>query len=627
MPSQQDSRCLEAVACPTAALTLLRLASAMLALGGGLDPPVKQWQAVAWRALVAGRSFAALDAARQPRSTPHALFSHLPSSQELLVRLEHLSGRALHAFAGAEDRWVPGSLREVPLLEEIERRLARLEQWLSMQGEVLSRAACFVTQSAGCMEADASCREDERTGDWKMEDVEVVKAEVFAPPQRQRQRGAWHLEQSVRLLAASAAEAGRLQREESALLHQMMLALSVSLSEAAVACLEEAAALDCNRGSIEERLQVLDKADEKLCRAEDLASASGHKAASALARASRGHLCGLAADMLVDLALLTGTGLADVQLTSQEASVLHRLCEEDDEDEHDDEEEKEDEKKSEDIFAFIGRLGDRAVSVTVAALHSIDPVVEPDAAATLSLMVSASLQVAATRLWALPPPTLTAAECRRAALDMFARAMQAIPGEGAAGSSSSGGHGVADGKAARLTAQAHLALCEVHAGIGTSCSLGSERPQHRQQRVLHHLDRAREALHRAAAEDARDSLATSLVLVRAHVLQAQLLGLGCIPSKRPNEQGLEEVIAGSRATVAALERCKTAGESAHASRMEVAWDESRALLLEHARSMLRILCTSKPASTGDLRWKDLYRASLKLQPSQLSGLVEAYDRL
>ena len=43
-------------------------------------------------------------------------------------------------------------------------------------------------------------------------------------------------------------------------------------------------------------LEALALAGEQLRRAEDLSEASGHRAAAALARASRGQLCGLAAE-------------------------------------------------------------------------------------------------------------------------------------------------------------------------------------------------------------------------------------------------------------------------------------------------------------------------------------------
>ncbi|CAE8668720.1 unnamed protein product, partial [Polarella glacialis] len=114
---EDDRRRLEAIACPTAALSMLRLASVLRqttcpqrwgsASSNNNDnnnknnnknnnlPGAKSVQDLIWRALVAGRGFSALDAARQPRPEPQPIFSQLPTSDELLVRVEHLCGSFL----------------------------------------------------------------------------------------------------------------------------------------------------------------------------------------------------------------------------------------------------------------------------------------------------------------------------------------------------------------------------------------------------------------------------------------------------------------------------------------------------------------------------------------------------
>ena len=151
-------RSLDGIARPISAVVLLQLASALLWEGenasnsncvAGAASPRRQagqqvpsellCKAIIWRALLAARQFA-MDATPRPEAQP--FFSELPSNEELLLRserlgrkateghrpwLRHLSGRALLIFAN-------GSLKvdtdECALLEELEHRLARLEEWL-----------------------------------------------------------------------------------------------------------------------------------------------------------------------------------------------------------------------------------------------------------------------------------------------------------------------------------------------------------------------------------------------------------------------------------------------------------------------------------------------------------------
>ncbi|CAJ1349783.1 unnamed protein product, partial [Effrenium voratum] len=172
-------------------------------------------------------------------------------------------------------------------------------------------------------------------------------------PAAWRVRAAKHIERSIRLLPQDIVEA-RSQRGCSTLLNQLMMTLSVSLSEAAVSSAElEKLGRDPPDGLPSEALA---ESYEQLCRAEDLAEAAGHKAGEALARASRGHLCSLAADAVVHAGLRRGDPFGYV-LSPEEVEVLRSLCEDDEPDQQD-------------ALLFLGRLGDRAVSETFAALQS-----------------------------------------------------------------------------------------------------------------------------------------------------------------------------------------------------------------------------------------------------------------
>eukprot|EP00930_Biecheleria_cincta_P002525 TRINITY_DN103536_c0_g1_i1.p1 TRINITY_DN103536_c0_g1~~TRINITY_DN103536_c0_g1_i1.p1 ORF type:complete len:1352 (+),score=272.85 TRINITY_DN103536_c0_g1_i1:33-4088(+) len=585
---EEDKKRLEALAWPTAALALLRLASTLLA--GSDSLPLQRLQAGAWRALCAGRRFAALDALQQPRPEPQPLFVSLPSSEELVVRLEHLSGRALLRFAGSacdgspEDKTT--AVEAQMLIDEVERKLARLEHWLTIhdgpQGETIGPAA----------------------------------AQEALVPSYCRLRGAWHLEQSVRLLPHGLVEAAR-DKHTHELLHQLMLSVSAALSEAVAGSLDASGPHE--GGSWSSSLEALQAAHDQLCRGEDLATAVGHRAAAALAQASRGHLCSLAADVLVGRVLdsqSSGHDGDNVQLSAEELSVLYRICEEDDTSENEGDEASKDGERDGDALTLIGRLGDRAVATAMTALQSIDCIVEPGAVTSLSLMASGALQSAASRLQALPPPGLPVAECRRATFDMLTQALQVLPAS--IGSSSTAASNMPRHlaqQAACLAAQANLTQCELYANI---CVGSSDKPQQRQQHIQWHLDKACAALHCAVTQEEHGvSPMTSSVLAHAHLLRSQLLGTGRVVSKRPQEQSVQEVMAGCRILVNA---------PAQAALPDDVRAKAQELLLEQARIALRALCAGvkeKPAS--DVCWKELYRISLKLEPSGLEQLLVAYS--
>eukprot|EP00435_Cladocopium_sp_Y103_P020712 s1596_g5.t1 len=351
---------------------------------------------------------------------------------------------------------------------------------------------------------------------------------------------------------------------------------------------------------------ALQPANEHLCRAEDLADAAGYKAAAALARASRGHLCGLAADALVQLAPKRGrSGSTLLELLAEdEVEVIQSLCDDDDF------------AEAADVMDIIGRLSDLAASETFAALNSLDPVVESDAAATLSLMASGAIQAAVGRLQTLPPPNLSSEECGRAQLDMLSQALQTLPGEGA-GCPSLGGNARLEQQAEILAAQAHLAMTEVHLhlnGLPSGPHSGRQKPSKpsKPSKPQWSLEKGRSALHRAAVKVEHDPV-VKLLLVHAHLLGAQVQGQETGPKKL--EHSLEELISASRISVD-LNQSQGGSVAIQAAR------ESRALLLESVRTSLRALCTGKACNEG---WKDLYRFALKLQASQLNELVLAYD--
>ncbi|CAJ1403843.1 unnamed protein product [Effrenium voratum] len=542
--SEEDRKRLEALAAPTSALALLRLAS----LAGSLS---QRRQDMIWRALVAGRKFGLLDVSPGPDVQP--LFAHLPSREELLLRLEYVSGRTLQLFAAETEAGASRLAAEdvsESLLDELENGLARLE-------------GC-----AGAVNSEEDARHVLREG-----------------PAAWCVRAAKHIERSIRLLPQDIVEA-RSQRGCSTLLNQLMMTLSVSLSEAAVSSAElEKLGRDPPDGLPSEALA---ESYEQLCRAEDLAEAAGHKAGEALARASRGHLCSLAADAVVHAGLRRGDPFGYV-LSPEEVEVLRSLCEDDEPDQQD-------------ALLFLGRLGDRAVSETFAA--RLDPIVEPDAAAVLAVMASGALQAAVARLRASPPPG-PAEEQRRAVQDMLAQALQLLPGEGAMSS----GIATLDRQAAVLAAQAHMALSEV-------LSVQQSRSGRQRQRAPWHLEKARSALHRASSGANLEGDIVDLLLMRAHLL-AQIL---CQGTRKP-EQGFEELISASHIHASMASEDRVAGRSAQ---IQAAWLECGAVLLDALRSTLRVVCTSKTANEG---WKELYRFALKLEASELSDLVLAYAKL
>jgi len=278
------------------------------------------------------------------------------------------------------------------------------------------------------------------------------------------------------------------------------------------------------------------------------------------------------------------------------------------------------------VMLLVGRLGDQAVAETYAAMRSIDSVVEPDAATVLALMTSGALQAAVDRLRLLPPPDVSEEQRRQVVLDMLGQAVQLLPGEGASAASTVGA--CVDRQCAMLSAQAHLALSKVHAGLETS-SLACHDRQSRQphKTAPWHLDRVRSALHRAS-EPVRleDQTVVTAMLIQVHLLHASFISLGHVPTKkRQHERSLEELLAASRLAASEDGASGVAGDCMLPLRLKTVWKKIKTLVLDQVRHVLRLLCTGKPSSSNE-GWKSLYRFALKLEPHQLSELVSAYDK-
>eukprot|EP00913_Durusdinium_trenchii_P004713 g4378.t1 len=223
-------------------------------------------------------------------------------------------------------------------------------------------------------------------------------------------------------------------------------------------------------------------------------------------------------------------------------------------------------------------------------------------------MASGAIQAAVGRLQTLPPPSLSIEECCRAQLEMLGQAAELIP-EGLS-SGSLLGNPPLEWQAAILAAQAHLAMAEVQIKLN-AFPHGRQKPK---QRASWYLEKGRSALHRAAAvAKTEDDVAVNLLLVHAHLL-TQKLSQEMGPKKL--EQGLEELLAAARipVSVAAAEGKVPFAGCGVPLQLQAAWRETRLLLLDRIRSALRALCTGA-SNEGSEGWKELYRFSLKLQPT------------
>merc|ERR1712046_163832 len=90
---------------------------------------------------------------------------------------------------------------------------------------------------------------------------------------------------------------------------------------------------------------------------------------------------------------------------------------------------------------------------------------------------------------------------------------------------------------ASLCAHAHL----LHGELLLE-SAGSEKLHSRLQRVAWHIERARLALHSTGSV----GVATCVLLVHLHILQAKLRGQGNGAPRRQAEQALDELVSGCR---------------------------------------------------------------------------------
>eukprot|EP00446_Apocalathium_sp_SHHI-4_P006663 CAMPEP_0177154646 /NCGR_PEP_ID=MMETSP0367-20130122/1744_1 /TAXON_ID=447022 ORGANISM="Scrippsiella hangoei-like, Strain SHHI-4" /NCGR_SAMPLE_ID=MMETSP0367 /ASSEMBLY_ACC=CAM_ASM_000362 /LENGTH=402 /DNA_ID=CAMNT_0018599927 /DNA_START=76 /DNA_END=1284 /DNA_ORIENTATION=- len=399
----------------------------------------------------------------------------------------------------------------------------------------------------------------------------------------------------------------------------MMIDLGVALLEA-VASVVRNIRLGPTLDNAECRssLESLVNADDLLFRVEGIVEAAGHKAMCALVQADRGQLRSLAADLLVSRALLWIDGSAEAGLSESENSLLQELLEadEDAEDAEDERSELDGTPSETPVFRYVGRLGDQAMALAFAAQKGVDAVVEHEVVSVISLMASGALQAAAARFWAWPPAGLPAPDARRAAISMLTQSLDLLP---------PGNHFSAPcitALAPNMCAHAHLMQAEVQADIAAP-----DKPQHKQQRIVWHLDKACSALHSNTAEVV-SACPSSLLLVHIHITRARLFlcsGVGA-GGKKHAEQAVEELISGCRELRRA---CGLDGGSRAVDAPSPAWAEAGEALLKHLRSTLRELCAkgvSGDGAAGKDRWKVLYRATLQLTSSwHLVGIPELYD--
>jgi len=604
----------EMIAFPLVALTLLHVASdlARYASGSRLSSAaaLAAVAGTSWCALALARQFAALHAA-QRRQQVQPFFDHLPSAEELLVRVEYLCGGVLLTFSQATHSRVPdedGKLAPVEgskaeATDDLRLQLSKLERWLDMHA---SRVACSmeaVWARQGSPESSlGTTASDTRTG--LVTAIDMGADATAAPCHQQRLHAAVHFDRSIRMLPKALRRGG-------VLLNQMMLVLSTALVEAAASLVEHVdSGKIVSAESCSTSLETVADADEHLSRSESLADAAGYQAVAAVVQANRAHLRSLAADMLVSRALASSADLKDIILEPAEIAALQAL------DSCDNAENGEDGSQlgptdPGTLGLCVGRLGDRAMSLALAAHASVDSVIEPDAASALAMMSTGTLLAIAARLRALPPPDVSDVEYRRTAASMITRALQFLPQS----------HHVGSHSEARLCAHAHLMQCEII--VETQQWRGeSQQRQHRiDERAAWHLERARAALHGAA--DAGDGM--NVLIAHLHVVHSRLLlgqaGVAGGNHRRQAEQAVEGLMAGCR-SIGFMRAPTIRGDSSDAA----AWDEVSRLLLQRLQVVLRELCTREVTSSGPCRqWKDLYRAALQAAPTAVSSLCTIYE--
>eukprot|EP00928_Gymnodinium_smaydae_P026872 TRINITY_DN20965_c0_g2_i1.p1 TRINITY_DN20965_c0_g2~~TRINITY_DN20965_c0_g2_i1.p1 ORF type:complete len:462 (-),score=106.12 TRINITY_DN20965_c0_g2_i1:31-1392(-) len=437
---------------------------------------------------------------------------------------------------------------------------------------------------------------------------------------------------------------------------------SVKSAETCTNCLEALAACDLQLGS-----------------AENFADAAGRNAACELLRASRAHLCSLAADALVSRALVgaslvgidvSGGGAASAGssiVSDRETAALEMLLPSEDDDSEGCSQNKNAANSTVTLGSWVGRLGDYSVTECLDAYKAIDSVVESAASLALASMCSGALQAAAQRLRALPPggdAEAVSVECRRAALSMLTRAVQVLPtaatAAGAAGSGSTAASSAASagryalGSAAvvaagnaglvagRLAAHAHLLQGEVLSERGG----GGERLQ---RTAAWHLSRAGTALH--GLQDAESPLGATAIL-RAH-LHVALASSSSVATDRHGKRsggcggggGIEaEMRAKCRALRELLAGCGAVGSGGGRKDWHLlgCWREpgaeiaarveARLLLLKRLQELMRDLCglevrrgdARSAAGDGSCRWRSAYRSTLQLSAEDIGSAPQRF---
>jgi len=488
------------------------------------------------------------------------------------------------------------------LLCSVQTTVSKLQDWIGAHDHQAAEAMKVLTATLGKLSV--------------MKD-DMMSLDDNGLQYTQQMHAAWHYERSIRLLPTSAQHPGPV-------LDQMILVFATALAMAAASLAAGVHVRDSPDTSYS--LQTLVRAEEHLLQAESLLDAAGRDAIAALTQAGRGHLRGLAADLLAGE---TGLGARRLPaLSALDEAALYSLCDVDT-----------GQADWSNAGQCVGRLGDLAIAMCAEAQQSVDSDIEQDVAGVLTLMSSGAMQAAAMRLWAFPPLGMEVTDCRQAVTDMVARSLQLLPNTNHG--SCSQGIGSA-GIGPRLSAHAHLMQAEMQIEIRSQASF-EKTQQQRHQRVSWHLEKARSALH--GAED--DGVLALVLLAHLHAAHAQLICQGPGASRKQLEHALEELLSGCR--VAASMGQAGWPTTLHAG----AQDEMCRLLLHGLRKTLHELCarelkesqasgeaaaaTSNASSSTTYQgashsatsgpWKTLYRAVLQLTPAAVASVPELHSSI
>eukprot|EP00929_Paragymnodinium_shiwhaense_P041210 TRINITY_DN21413_c0_g2_i2.p1 TRINITY_DN21413_c0_g2~~TRINITY_DN21413_c0_g2_i2.p1 ORF type:complete len:1439 (-),score=339.43 TRINITY_DN21413_c0_g2_i2:128-4444(-) len=630
----------EALAYAIAAMTLLRLAGSLVHEGNLLQrrgmPAAGTMilDNIALKALELARSFAALDATQRVAET-WPFFALLPDAEELLFRIEYLTGGILFFRHASFD--ATSTLRDMdalalgsePRLARVRAALAQMEGWLQANAVSVGTAAA-ATASPGRHRRPFSGSSSEggerrRLPLWKC----------------RRQDALVHYEKSIRLLPES--------MRQGRLLHHLTLALASATLDVAADSLESADAAAA-AGSCDRCLEQILECESQIARACDLADAAGQGAVSAVAEASRAQLLSLAADALASRASSSGDGGEEETISRREAhlaaELMRRLS--------DDLEDYASSCDSEAAFGaeddntpldlsrglWLGRLGDAATQLALQASRQLDPVVEPDASAALAALCAGSIQAAAARLLTCPPPDLDEVGCRAAVTSLLAESLQCLQVPVSTSFASAEADAAPSTAISGLPSRVAVAQLQAHADLmiseqadNNSALQTAQARAHKNsgsllgQRQSHSLERARAKLHGSCdAGRATRVLLLHLHLSRAglHVQRAALCGgTGGASRLKQQEAALEELLAAS-GVVGSAEAAE-ADERLVWPCLRLALLEARHGLLQRLQGLFRELCATT-AGMRDSRicWKDVYRAFLKLPPESVGDSPAIY---